>query len=122
DDPLVRPLRQSFEALLDRIGFPHVYGGKLNPECRRRRLDDGHLANSRELTGMAQDRHTRDAGRDLLEQLELFAADYKFELQESGRVTVRPRQTGDQAAADRIGALDEDDRHAARYLLQSFHP
>src|SRR5262249_16914396 len=37
---------------------------------RPRRLDGGHLANSRELTGVAQDRYTADARSDLLEQLE----------------------------------------------------
>src|SRR5262249_36956184 len=67
DDPLVRPLRKSFEASLDRIGFPHVYGSELDPECRRRRLDGGHLAISRELTRVAQNRHAGDARRDLLE-------------------------------------------------------
>jgi hypothetical protein len=61
DDSLVRPLRKSLEASLDRIGFPHVYRSELDPECRRRRLDGGHLANSRELTGVAQDRYTADA-------------------------------------------------------------
>ncbi len=62
-----------------------------------------------------------DARRDLLEQLEPFATDYKFELHESGRVAVRPRQIRDQAAADRIGDLDENNRHGAGDLLQRLH-
>src|SRR5262245_32217232 len=74
----------------------------------------GWLANSRELTGVAQDRHTRDARRDLREQLEPFATDCKFELQESGRITARSRQTRDQAAADRIGAAPQ--RYSMRML------
>src|SRR5262249_44893286 len=120
DDPLVRPLRESLEASLDRIGFAQVYRGKLDPEGRRRRLDGGYLANSRELTGVAQDRDAGDPRRDLLEQLEPLATDHKFELQEAGRVAVRPRQTRDQAADDRIGDLDENDRHRAGDLLQGF--
>src|SRR5262249_37592934 len=121
DDPLVRPLRKSFEASLDRIGLSHVYGSELDPECRRRRLDGGHLAISRELTRVAQDRHAGDVRRDLLEQLEPFATDYKSELHESGRLAVRPRQTCNQAAADRIGDLDKNDRHSAGYFKQGFH-
>src|SRR5262249_4081874 len=60
-DPLVRPLRKSLEAALDRIGFPYVSRSQLDPQCRHRRLDGRHLAISRELTGVAQDRHTADA-------------------------------------------------------------
>src|SRR5262249_6659021 len=45
----------------------------------------------RELTGVAQDRHTAHARRELLNKLEPFATDYKFELQESGHVPVWPR-------------------------------
>src|SRR5215831_1952376 len=85
-------------------------------KCRRRRLDGGHLAISREWTRVAQDRHAGDARRDPLEQLEPFATDYKSELHESGRLAVRPRQTCDQAAPARIGGLDENDRHSAGYF------
>ena len=119
--PWFAPLRKSLEASLDRIGFPHVYRSELDPECRPRRLDGGHLANSRELTRVAQDRYTADARRDLLEQLEPFATDCKLELHESGHVAARSRQTRDQAAADRIGDLDENNRHSAGYFLQGFH-
>src|SRR5215471_19994623 len=56
-----------------------------------------------------------------IEQLEPFATDCKLELHESGRVAARSRQTRDQAAADRIGDLDENNRHSAGYFLQGFH-
>jgi hypothetical protein len=83
--------------------------------------DGGHLAISRELTGVAQDRHTADARRDLLEQLEPFGTDCKVELHESGLVAVRARQTRDQAAVDRIGDLEENNRHTVADFLHGFH-
>src|SRR5262252_7638774 len=55
-----------------------------------------------------------------IEQLEPFATDCKLELHESGHVAARSRQTRDQAAADRIGDLDENNRHSAGYFLQGF--
>jgi hypothetical protein len=57
-------------------------------------------------------------GRDLFEQLQPFTADAEFVCGESGGVASRPRQTCDEAAADRIDGRHEYDRHGATRLLQ----
>ena len=50
-----------------------------------------------------------------------FALDAVFEQGETGGVASRPRQTLDEAGADRIGDLHEHDRHGAGRLLQRPH-
>ena len=52
---------------------------------------------------VAKDGCSRHAWRDLLEQLQPFAAHAEFECHESGGVAARPRQAVDKAGADRIG-------------------
>ena len=73
------------------------------------------------MAGIPKDRHPRHARRDLLEQLQPFAADAVFELREPGDVAARPRQARDEAGADRIDDLHEHDRHGAGRLLQRRH-
>src|SRR5262245_43860178 len=58
------------------------------------------------------------AGRDLLKQLQPFAADVPLERDEAGRVAARPRQAIDKAGADRIADTREHRRHGAAHLSQ----
>ncbi len=55
------------------------------------------------------DRHPRDCGRDLLEQLHQFGAHRRLQIGEAGDVAAGFGKAVDEAAADRIGDLREDD-------------
>ena len=57
-------------------------------------------------------------GRDLLQHLQQFPERRKLGHREAGDVAARARQACDQAGADRIGDLCEDDRYAAGLLQQ----
>ena len=58
----------------------------------------------------------RDARRNLLEQLQPLGTQRALEIDKSGDVAARPRQTFDEAATDRIGHHHEDDGNGARLL------
>ena len=75
------------------------------PERRRHGLDYGELADPGGIGGIAQDGRSRHARRDLLEQLQPFAANAVLEQGKSGDVAARPRQAFDEAGADRIDDL-----------------
>ena len=60
-------------------------------------------------------------GRDLLKQLQPFPAQAVFEIHEAGGVAARPRQTVDEAGADRIDDGREHDRYGASRLQQRPH-
>ena len=62
--------------------------------------------------------HARDAGRDFLEQLEPFAGQAVFKLDEAGRIAAGSCHIVDEAVADRIDALGEHDRHGVGRLPQ----
>jgi hypothetical protein len=88
-------------------------------ERRRHGLDDAELGETGGCCGgIPKDRRSRHARRDLLEQLQPFAADAPFVRDEAGRVAARPRQAIDKAAADRIGDTREHRRHGAAHLSQ----
>jgi hypothetical protein len=57
--------------------------------------------------------HTRHAWRNLLKQLQPFRAHAVFPRRKTGAVAAGPRQTLDEARANRIGDEREHDRHAA---------
>ena len=65
-----------------------------------------------------KDRRSRYVWRDLLEELQPFAAQTVFELHKARRVSTRPRQAIDETGADRVGHEGEDDRHGAGCLKQ----
>ena len=62
------------------------------------------LAGPGGMVGITDDGGPRHARRDLLEQLQPFAAKLVLERGEAGDVAARPRQAGDEAGADRVGA------------------
>ena len=72
--------------------------------------------------GMVPSTAARVTRRDLLEQLQPFAADAVFEHSKAGGVAARPRQAVDEAGADRVGDTHEHDRHSAGRLLQQPQP
>jgi hypothetical protein len=64
------------------------------------------------------DSYSRHIGCDLLEQLQPFAGEAVFAIEETRDIAPRPRQAIDKACADRIGDIHEHDRHGAGCLLQ----
>jgi hypothetical protein len=81
-------------------------------------LDCGKLANSGGNGGIPQNRCSRYARRDLLDQLKPFPSDGIFERRKSSTVAARPRQAFDETAAHRIG----DDRNSRSMLLHGASP
>jgi hypothetical protein len=98
-------------------GIAHINWNYVHAERRPHGRNGGKLPDSDGNDGVANDRSPRHARRDLLEQLQPFAADAIFEREKAGDVAARSRQSVDEAGADRIGNYREHDRHGARGLL-----
>jgi hypothetical protein len=81
-------------------------------------LDRAELAGPLGYRGIAQDRRSRHARCDLLEQFQPFRADAVFEIDKSSGIAARPRQTIDEAGADRIGNDHKYDRDSPGRLQQ----
>ena len=60
----------------------------------------------------------RDDRRDLTQELEPFAAQRRFDIDEASEVAAGIGDVGDEAAADGIGDNGQDDRDGARLPLQ----
>jgi hypothetical protein len=66
--------------------------------------------------GVPKDGRPRYARGDLLEQFQPFPLDAVFELDKSGGVAARPRQTMDEACANGVGENDKDYWYSAGSL------
>src|SRR5262249_27953688 len=66
------------------------------------------VGNVRGIIGIMDDRCSHDTGRDLSQQLQPFAA-HRLVIGKAGEIATRPRQAGEQTAADWIGHLHEYD-------------
>jgi len=73
------------------------------------------------MAGIPEDCHSRQARRDLFEQLQPFPGRAVLESHEAGGVAARPRQAVDEAGGDRIADDREHDRHGAGRLQQRPH-
>src|SRR5262245_12932245 len=71
---------------------------------------------------MEQNEDASSPRADLLEQLQPLAPHRGFEIGESRGISAWPRQTLDEAAADRISNLHENDRDRAGFLLKRGEP
>src|SRR5215813_3456285 len=67
---------------------------------------------------VAQDAYRGHARSDILQQLEPFRAKAEIIAGESGDVAARPRETLDEATADRVEDLHEHDRNRPGLLLE----
>src|SRR5215471_13166817 len=63
-----------------------------------------------------EERDALDGRGDLLERFQPFSAHREFEIEESGDVAARPRHTGDEAAAERINDVHQQDWDGVRFL------
>jgi hypothetical protein len=81
-------------------------------------VDGAPLAHPTRVAGVPYNCRTRQAGGDLLEQLQPFPDCAEFELGKSGGIAARPREACHKASTDRIASLREHDRHRAGCLQQ----
>jgi hypothetical protein len=110
--------------ILERVeGGCNVLGAS---DFESRRIDtkrvcaDLNLAHFRRGVGIfniGQDRQSAQTGHNLAQQCEPLAGKIGVLQGQAGDVTARPRQTGDQAHANRIVHQCKDDGHCRRRLL-----
>src|SRR6516162_8816795 len=108
-----------------KISPPPDAGGKNVDTTEYIRASDGLTIERQRmelpLGTIAKHRHPLHSGRNLFEQLQPFPSQAVFERHETGGIAAWPRQTIDEAGADRIDDLREHDRHGARRLQQRRH-
>src|SRR3954451_3782527 len=86
DEPGISGLRQSRERVLDIGRAARVYRARLKAQHWRDGLDDAPLSNAGRDVGVSKDPDALEAGRNLLQQLQPFAADAVVEASEPGGV------------------------------------
>src|SRR5262245_59210853 len=118
DQAAIRGTREGRDSALDLASVTHIDWDHLRPDRWREGLDDTQLAAPSGQCSVPNDCRSSHARRDLFEQLQPFSADAVFVYTETGDITAGPRQTIDEAAADRINDGHEHDRHRAGRLLQ----
>jgi hypothetical protein len=116
DHPAIAGGRERRDAGLDFCNVLHSERREFYPKRLRHRLDCGELADTRRRRGIAKDRHTRDARRNLLEQLHPFPGRGVFEIREARCIAARPRQASDEAGSNRIRYIRENDRNGSGRL------
>jgi hypothetical protein len=84
--PTIQATRKRCNGALDRVGIGWTDHAQLDPD-RSHRLDCGKLANSGSNSRITQNRRSRHAWRDLLEQFEPFRADGIFDGPPHGRAS-----------------------------------
>src|SRR5215468_5331178 len=118
DQTAIRGARQIRDAALDLAGIARVERTNLHAQERSHRLNRAQLPAPGGDARVANNRRAAHAGRNLLEQLEPFAAHAVYDARKSGRVAARPRQARDEAAADRIAGIHEHDREGTGFSVQ----
>src|SRR5262245_28056588 len=114
----IRRAHEGRDGALDLICVAHVERVYLHAERRGQGLNNAKLADSGWVRGIPQDRHSRHARRDLLQQLQPFSAQAVFVRHETGGVAARPCPAIDEAGGDRISDDRENKRHGAGHLQQ----
>src|SRR5262249_37592441 len=118
DEAAIREPRERGNGTLDLAGIAHVDRAYLHSERWRRGLDRAELASPGRYGGISQERHSLYAGRDLLEQLQPFAAEAVFIQHKTGSVAARPGEGFDKASAHRVGDQHEHNRYGTSRLQQ----
>ena len=118
DQAAIRVQSERRDGTLDLARIPHVDRTQVHAKRRRHSLDRAELARSGRYGRIAQDRRSRYARGNVLEQLQPFPGDGIFEVAKAGDIAAGPRQAIDVAGPDRVGDDREHDRHAAGRLQQ----
>ena len=121
DQAAIRRARQSRYGAFDFTGIAHVDRIDLDPVRGRSSLDDAELGGPGQIGGIAKDPHSRYVWRDLLKQLQPFAAQTIFKRHKSGGIAAGPSQAFDEAGTDRIDDDREHDRYRTGRLQQRSH-
>src|SRR5262249_28662397 len=108
--------------VLDLSRVVHACHFQLHPKTWRRGFGCPPKRHIRSRLRVKQGENASSPRADLLEQLQPLAPHRGFEIGESRGIAAWPRQTLDEAAADRIGNLHENDRDRAGYLLKRGEP
>jgi hypothetical protein len=111
-------MREGCDDTFDLVRSAQVDWAYLDADRWRHRLDDSELADSLSSASLSENSRARHAWRNLLEHLEPFRADAVFIRGKTGDVAARPRQTVDEARANRIGHDREHNRHGACRTVQ----
>jgi hypothetical protein len=120
--PAIRLTRTCTDSLLDLDGIVHAGCSHFDGNRRRYFLDRAQGHNSRNLFRRQQDRHLTDLRRDIFERLQHFSAHREFGGREASNVAARVCQARDEATADRIIHLQENDWERAGLLQNSSYP
>src|SRR5215475_3681422 len=116
DQTAIRRACECCDSALDFVSLTHVNRPQLHSERRRRGLDCSKLPDPGGCGGIPENRHSRQAWRDLLEQFQPFPAEAVFKRDKTGGVAAGPRQAVDEAGADRIEESREYNRNDAGCL------
>src|SRR5262249_52351010 len=120
--PAIRLARERLDRALDVAGTADVGGDRLDRERWGDAFERAQKLRSETIVGVVTDqRHPLDAGRDLLKQLQPFPDDRVLERREPGDIATWFRQIRNEAAADRVGDVGEDDRDGAGFALEGLH-
>ena len=97
DHAAITRTRECRDGALGLAGVAQVERAHLHADRPRHGLDDGELADPGDCGGIAKNRCSRHARRDLFKQLQPFCAQIVFEHQKASGIAARPRQTFDEA-------------------------
>ena len=114
----IRRVREGRDRALDLGGVAQIEWICLDPKRRGHGLDHAEQGHSGGSSGVAQDRHSRHAGRDLFEECQPFPAGAVFERGKAGGVAAGSRQTGNKSSPDGISYNREHNRYGAGHLEQ----
>jgi hypothetical protein len=118
DQTAIIALRECCDSAFDFAGITQADWAQFYSERWRHGLDGSELPGPGALRGIPNDRNSRHAWRNLLEQFQPFTAHAEFEIGKAGDVAARARQAIDKAGSDRISGLSEHDRYVAARLHQ----
>jgi hypothetical protein len=121
DQTTIRRTRKGRDGTFDHTAFAQVDRVYLHSEQWGHSLDYGERSGSGALGGIPKDRHSRNSGRNILEQPQVFPVRTVFVGHEPGHVAAGPRQALDVPRADWIGDDRKHYRYAAGQLQQRAH-
>ena len=117
-EPATRRACESANRVFDTRLFPYWSANEYHANLRRYDFHhrEEHCVRCR--VRVVNDNNAIEAGRNFLEQLQSLSRNFGVEAGEAGNVTLRARQTGNNAIGDRIGEAGEYDRYFLRRLLE----